>query len=136
MKKILLLTMVMGMFIFSACNSNSSERKPTEGPNSEMDHSKMDHSAMNNKENEHVMLGVKGNCEMCKERIETAAKSVKGVSVADWNIEKKELHLNFDPNMTNIDAISKAIAKAGHDTDNDKANQTVYDSLPECCKYR
>jgi len=35
-----------------------------------------------------------------------------------------------------VDAISKAIAKAGHDTDTYKADQAVYDQLPGCCKYR
>lgn len=84
----------------------------------------------------HAMLGVQGLCDMCKERIETTAKGVKGVSSAVWDKEKRELHLDFDPQQTNLDAISKAIAKAGHDTDRDRADQAVYDALPGCCKYR
>ena len=32
---------------------------------------------------------VDGNCEMCKQRIEKAAKSINGVSFAKWNIESK-----------------------------------------------
>jgi Cu(I)/Ag(I) efflux system membrane fusion protein len=85
---------------------------------------------------EHAMLGVKGSCEMCKERIENAAKSVEGVTFASWDMEKQELHMNFDPAKTNLEAISKVIAAAGHDTDKDKAEQAVYDALPSCCKYR
>jgi Cu(I)/Ag(I) efflux system membrane fusion protein len=79
---------------------------------------------------------VSGNCEMCKERIETAAKSVSGVAFAEWNSETKLLHLNFDGGKTNIDNIQKTIAKAGHDTEKHKAPDNVYKALPECCLYR
>lgn len=85
---------------------------------------------------EHAMLTVQGNCDMCKETIEKTAKSVKGVSTANWDKESKMLHLNFDAAQTNVDAISKAVAKAGYDTEKDKADQAVYDALPGCCKYR
>lgn len=85
---------------------------------------------------EHAMLTVEGNCEMCKERIEKAALSVNGVSSATWNATDKMLHLNFASGKTNLSAISKAIAKVGHDTEKDKADKKVYDALPGCCKYR
>lgn len=85
---------------------------------------------------EHAMMTVQGLCEMCKERIEKTAKGVKGVSSASWDGTTKQLHLNFDPTQTDLDQISRAIAKAGHDTDKHKAEQKVYDALPACCKYR
>lgn len=84
----------------------------------------------------HMMITVQGNCEMCKDRIEKAAKSVKGVSTASWDQKSKQLHLNFDPAKTSIDAISRTIAKAGHDTGKYKADKATYDALPACCKYR
>ena len=85
---------------------------------------------------EHAMLAVQGLCEMCKDRIEKAAKSVSGVTSASWDIKTKQLHLNFDPVKTSADAVAKAIAKAGHDTDKYKADKATYDALPSCCKYR
>jgi len=85
---------------------------------------------------EHVMLTVQGLCEMCKERIEKAAKSISGVTSANWDIKTKQLHLGFDPAKTSADAVAKAIAKAGHDTDKYKADKATYDALPDCCKYR
>ncbi len=85
---------------------------------------------------EHAMMTVQGLCEMCKERIEKTAKGVQGVSSALWDGTTKQLHLDFDPAQTNLDKISQAIAKAGHDTDKHKAGQKVYDALPDCCKYR
>lgn len=85
---------------------------------------------------EHAMLKVEGSCEMCKERIEKAATGVNGVSSATWDAKDKVVHLNFDPNKTDLNKISKAIAKVGHDTEKDKADNKVYDALPGCCKYR
>jgi len=85
---------------------------------------------------EHAMLAVQGLCEMCKDRIEKAAKSVSGVTSASWDIKTKQLHLGFNPAKTSVDAVAKAIAKAGHDTDKYKADKATYDALPSCCKYR
>ena len=81
-------------------------------------------------------FGVSGNCDMCKERIETAAKSVVGVALADWKISEKMLSVQFDAAKTNADVIQQAIAKAGHDTEKFKATDEAYKQLPECCLYR
>jgi Cu(I)/Ag(I) efflux system membrane fusion protein len=83
----------------------------------------------------HLSIGVSGNCEMCKDRIETAAKSVNGVSGANWDIKTKILQLDFD-SKTNIENVHQAITKAGHDTEKMKADNKTYNSLPECCLYR
>jgi copper chaperone CopZ len=85
---------------------------------------------------QHTMLGVSGNCDLCKARIETAAKSITGVTSAEWIAETKKLHVQFDGAKTNLDAIQKAIAKVGHDTEKYKAPDEVYNALPGCCKYR
>ena len=84
----------------------------------------------------HTMFGVSGNCEMCKERIETAAKSVIGVVSAEWKTSEKMLHLQFDASKTNSDALQKVVAKAGHDTEKFKAPDAVYKELADCCLYR
>ncbi|HEY3371244.1 MAG TPA: efflux RND transporter periplasmic adaptor subunit [Prolixibacteraceae bacterium] len=85
---------------------------------------------------EHQMIKVSGNCEQCKERIETAAKSIAGVTLADWSSETKMLQVEFDGTKTNSDVIQKTIAKVGHDTEKYKASDTAYKDLPECCLYR
>lgn len=79
---------------------------------------------------------VKGSCEMCKMRIEKAARSVKGVKSAKWNGAEQQLQIKFDSTRTNTDLVKKAIALKGHDTDLHKAADTVYDALPGCCHYR
>lgn len=81
------------------------------------------------------VVKVSGNCGMCKERIETAAKA-DGVSRAEWNKETKNLTLVYNPSKVKNEDIQKKIAAAGHDTEKFKADDKVYNSLPGCCKYR
>lgn len=78
---------------------------------------------------------VKGNCGMCETRIEKAAKSVDGVTSADWNQETKILEVSFDKSKTSVQKVQMAIAKVGHDTPMHKAKDEVYNALPGCCKY-
>ncbi len=79
---------------------------------------------------------VSGTCELCKEQIEKAAKSVNGVKSAVWDVNSKKIQVEYDSMETNSDAIQKAIAKTGHDTDKFKASNEGYNQLPECCLYR
>jgi len=80
-------------------------------------------------------LKVSGNCDMCKARIEKAAK-LEGVSKADWDKKSKILSVTYDPAKTTIDQVGKQVAAAGHDTEKMKADDKAYSSLPACCKYR
>ena len=79
-------------------------------------------------------LKVYGNCEMCKTRIEKAAK-IDGVKKADWNVETKMLTITYDGHKVKLDDIQKSIAAVGHDTQNYSAEAAVYKKLPGCCKY-
>lgn len=81
-------------------------------------------------------IQVQGNCEMCQSRIEKAALSVAGVKNAKWSADTKLLELVFNPSQTSSNAIQKAVAVVGHDTEKYKATKEVYDKLPGCCKYR
>lgn len=76
-----------------------------------------------------------GACGMCENRIEKAAKSVEGVSVADWNKKTQMIDVTFDSKKTDVMKIQKAIAAVGHDTEAVKADDKVYNALPGCCKY-
>lgn len=80
-------------------------------------------------------LEVNGNCEMCKKRIEKAAFSVKGVKSAEWHIDDHTLHLILNEEKCSALDVKKAIAKAGHDTDEVKATQEQYNALHGCCQY-
>ena len=78
---------------------------------------------------------VKGNCEMCEKRIETAARAVDGVTLADWNKDTKMMEVTYDSTKTSEDAVQLAIANVGHDTPMHKADPKVYNDLPKCCQY-
>lgn len=80
-------------------------------------------------------LKVSGNCEMCKARIEKAAR-IDGVSKAEWEPKTRVLALSYDSAKISIDLIAKRVAAAGHDNARAKADDSVYNVLPGCCKYR
>ena len=82
-----------------------------------------------------VSFGVRGNCGMCKKTIEKAANAVEGVANADWDKKKKEIQLTFDATKTTVEAVHKAIAASGYDTDKESGNLESYKNLPECCQY-
>jgi len=80
-------------------------------------------------------IKVSGNCEMCKTRIEKAAK-VDGVVKAVWSDKTEMLTLVYNPAKVKSDDVQKKIAAVGHDTPKFKASAKVYNALPGCCKYR
>ena len=77
---------------------------------------------------------VKGDCAMCKERIETAAKKT-GATTANWNASTQQLDLEFDATKTSADQILKEIANVGHDNEKYTASDSVYENLASCCHY-
>ncbi|RLZ12202.1 heavy-metal-associated domain-containing protein [Faecalibacter macacae] len=80
-------------------------------------------------------LHVKGNCGMCKERIEKAAYSVSGVKTADWNADSHTLRIILNEKKNDVAAVENAIVAVGHDTNDKKADEKVYQSLHTCCLY-
>ena len=76
-----------------------------------------------------------GACEMCKDRIEDALK-LKGISKAIWDVDSKLLSIQFDAKKISLDKIENTIVSVGHDLDNKKAKNFIYQDLPDCCHYR
>lgn len=117
--------------------SEKNEGKTDHSAHQQQKQTVSEHSNHSSKEmSQHEMFSVSGNCEMCKERIEKAAKSVKGVLSASWDVNTRKMNVEYNSKETSKDAIQKAIAKVGHDTEKVKANDNVYNNLPDCCKYR
>ena len=75
-----------------------------------------------------------GNCGMCKETIEGAAKS-SGASFAQWNKDSKMLTVKYAAAKTSDDKIQQSIADAGYDNEKYTAPAEAYNGLHECCKY-
>ncbi|MET3731095.1 TonB-dependent receptor domain-containing protein [Moheibacter stercoris] len=79
-------------------------------------------------------IKVRGNCGMCKTRIENAVKSFPSAS-GTWDIYSKVLEVKFDPKQTNFNSIMKKVAEVGHDNELFLADDSVYKTLPGCCLY-
>jgi len=75
-----------------------------------------------------------GNCEMCKETIETSL-DVKGVKSANWNVDSKMIEVVFQPENITEDKIHTLIGAAGYDTEKVKGNNKAYQELAGCCQY-
>ena len=78
---------------------------------------------------------VYGNCGMCKSTIEKAAKSVKGVSSAVWDVKTDTISVSYDSQLTDSNTILQAIADKGYDSDSHRATDEAYYGLPGCCQY-
>lgn len=84
--------------------------------------------------NQKESFKVSGNCEMCKAKIEKAAKAA-GASFAEWDVDTKMLTVKYNASSTNTAAIQQKIAETGYDTPQVKAADEAYNKLPRCCKY-
>ena len=68
-------------------------------------------------------IKVNGICGMCKNKIEKTAKAIKGVRTAVWDAKTRDLTVNYNEKLTDIDRISEAVAKIGYDAGDIKANK-------------
>lgn len=82
-----------------------------------------------------VSFEVSGVCGMCEERIEKAL-DVKGIVMANWDLETHQLQVVFKPKQISENRIHELLNEVGHDTTKSKASDAQYDGLHGCCKYR
>ena len=90
--------------------------------------------ACSTKPNAEASFFVRGNCDMCKERIDKTVLSIKGVETANWDVESKMLQVSYDSTVVSKLDIEKGIAATGHATQGVPMDSTAHDKLPECCK--
>lgn len=130
MKTLVKITVIAVLAIVLSSNANAQMH----------DHSKMSSSSASESTNgvttqtKTETLKVWGNCDMCKARIEKAAKT-DGVSKANWDDKTKQLTLEYNPIKVNSYDIQKKIAAIGYDTEKFKADDKAYAKLPGCCQY-
>ena len=77
---------------------------------------------------------VRGNCDMCKDRLETNVKKISGVAHVQYNVHEEELKVTYDTTKTNRTAIEEQCAGLGHGTKDHAMNEKNHEQLPECCK--
>lgn len=78
-------------------------------------------------------IQVKGNCGMCKEKIETAL-DIPGITFAEWNKETKMLTVRYNDKKISEDDIHKTISNLGYATDKMAANNVNQSKLDKCCQ--
>jgi Cu(I)/Ag(I) efflux system membrane fusion protein len=77
---------------------------------------------------------VRGNCEMCKERIEKSVKKLNGIGKVEWDIKSSILKVEFDSNQIKPIQIHQACAAVGHETKLIATTNEIHEALPDCCK--
>ena len=82
-----------------------------------------------------LTFGVSGLCGMCEDRIE-AAFDQKGIVAADYDLEKKTIHVVYKTKKWDEERLHKLATGVGHDTDKYKADDELYANIHGCCKYR
>ncbi len=86
--------------------------------------------------NAKATIEVDGVCGMCKDRIEKASIQAKGVKSAIWDVDTHQLNLIYNEEKTDLTKIQQSVADSGHDTQDIKAKDEVYNNIDACCKYR
>ncbi len=81
-----------------------------------------------------ITMLVPGICDMCKNRIESAAMDVPGVKKAEWDIKTDTLVVIGTAKMSK-QKIADALAKAGYRSELAAADPKAYKKLPACCQY-
>ena len=79
---------------------------------------------------------VDGVCMMCEERIEKKAIDVKGIKLADWNLDNRVLKIVYNEKKITINEIHEFLGSIGHDTEKKIASNEAYSLLDPCCQYR
>ena len=78
---------------------------------------------------------VEGVCGSCKKRIEKALV-INGITTAEYDVPTKMLTVTYDSSLIKLVGIHAKIAGVGHDTELIKADEKVYNALPDCCLYK
>ena len=79
---------------------------------------------------------VDGVCMMCKERIEKKAIDIKGIKLADWDLDNRVLKVVYNEKNITINEIHEFLGSIGHDTEKKIASDEAYSLLDPCCQYR
>jgi len=75
-------------------------------------------------------------CETCKPHMERDLSFAKGVKSSSVNVESQTVSVIYNSKKTNPGAIRKALASAGYDADEVKAEPKAVAKLDDCCRMK
>jgi periplasmic mercuric ion binding protein len=84
--------------------------------------------------NAEASFWVRGNCGMCKERIEGTLNGTKGVTAASYDVDAKMVSVQYDSTLVGLEDLQKACAAVGHETKSHSVAAEVDQALPICCQ--
>ena len=114
----MLIVAIMALVTFQSVNAQSDKNQRTIGMKTET-------------------IKVQGTCGMDKRRIETAANAIDGIKSASWNEYTQLLTVTYSVFKKDaVDNVQKKIASVGNDTEKYRADDAVYNKLPDCCYYQ
>lgn len=73
-------------------------------------------------------------CETCSPLMQKSVLKVKGVKMVNINPANNVIEVVYNENKIDLASIKNAIAAAGYDADEVKADTKAYQSLDGCCK--
>ena len=75
---------------------------------------------------ERKALNIKGmSCAVCANTIENTVRKLPGVTQADLNFASEKLFVEYDPSVTDTDAIKDAVKQAGYEAEEKPETRTV-----------
>jgi len=112
MKKIVLLTVLLAMFV--SVNTFAQKSK--------------------NSTKQTITIQTSAQCEECKVTIEKGLAYVSGVKKSNLNLDDKKVTITYLSNKVTVEKLKTEISKIGYDADEVKADATAYEKLSPCCK--
>jgi periplasmic mercuric ion binding protein len=87
------------------------------------------------KESSHVVISVPTmQCSTCKENIEDALYSIRGVTFVHVSKRDKIAEIDYNSTKTSIVKLENIITSIGYDANDKKADTIAYQNLKDCCK--
>lgn len=83
--------------------------------------------------NQSTEFWVRGNCEMCKSKIEQTLEDSDGVAEAEYDLASNMVTIGFDSTLTSEKDLHKVVANVGYETKQAAADMGAYQLLPRCC---
>lgn len=86
------------------------------------------------KELEHLAIQSSTVCDMCEQTIEENLIYEKGVKKVEVDLATSTVHVDFDPEKNNADALRTALTKLGYAADGVPGDEKAFAKLPACCQ--
>ena len=93
-----------------------------------------DVQATRDKKLAHLDIHTSTVCDMCEKTIEENLIYEKGVKKVHVDLEKSEIHVEYDPKKNTPDALRQAVSKMGYMADDIPGDEAAFKKLPLCCQ--